>query len=42
MAADHPQMLDELTTAVESDGQAVDLPRISTFMARMKGAEEAV
>ncbi|KAK4686008.1 regulatory protein SWI6, partial [Tremellales sp. Uapishka_1] len=29
-------MLDDLTTAIESDGQSIDLSRISNFMNRMK------
>lgn len=29
-------MLDGLTAAIESDGQSIDLSRISNFMHRMK------
>jgi hypothetical protein len=29
-------MLDGLVTAIESDGQSIDLSRISGFMSRMK------
>jgi hypothetical protein len=29
-------MLDGLTAAIESDGQSIDLSRVSSFMHRMK------